>query len=392
MSKEIKERRANSVNVPESKRAVIVDRDGVATKKRGSFWGGFILAVALVIAVIALVIFIINSVVNSYYSKIDGTQYDEKDIVASDIPDKISTSNMFLYDDSVVKNDAYHVIRDNALLNFAEASCSIKKDENIYNYIIFGVDKLDDTAGEAQADVILIASINKATNKVIYATIEARALAYIPVVNKVGALKDAYEWGGAALLAKTVSYNYGISVNGYIELNMNGCATIVDAVGGITLELSDADIAAANESVKAIKNVFSGLEVSEIVKGDDGKVKLDGNQTLAYIRGTKESRSTAITNILKEASMSAFKKGFGGVKAYINAISDNAKTSANKSDFVNIFRLVFSSAKKTNVETLSVGESTLTRTKVTDKAQYAYSFDYAKERAALITALYGEQK
>lgn len=391
MSKEIKERRANSANVPESKRAVIVDRDGVATKKRGSFWGGFVLAVALVIAVVALVIFIINSVVNSYYSKVDGVQYNEKDIIA-DIPDKISSSNMFLYDDSVVKNDAYHVIRDNALLNFAEASCSIKEDENVYNYVILGVDKLDETAGEAQADVVLIASINKATNKVTYATIEARALAYIPVVNKIGALKDAYEWGGAALLAKTVSYNYGIGINGYIELNMSGCAAIVDAVGGITLELSDADIAAANESVKAIKSVFSGFEVSEIAKGDDGKVKLDGNQTLAYIRGTKESRSTAITNILKEASMGAFKKGFGGVKAYLNAISDNAKTSANKSDFVNIFRLVFSSAKKTNVETLSVGESTLTRTKVTDKAQYAYSFDYAKERAALVTALYGEQK
>lgn len=378
MSKQINERRANSANVPPEQRASIIDR-GTAAKKKGSFWTGFLLAVIILIAVVALVFFVVNSIVNSYYSKIATGDYNDEKITIAD-----QVGNMNIYKDTALADATFHDMRDKALLNFASAASDIKVDKNVFNYVLFGVDKLTDDASAGQADIIIVASINKNTNEVTYLMLDAKVLAYIPGADAVGPIQDAYEWGGAALLAKTVSYNLGIGIDGYVEINMKGFLDVVDAVGGISLTLSDEDISKINASIPELEKRFGIEDISEVAKESDGKVTLNGVQTLAYIRGTSLDRSSAVVNVLKETTQNAIKKGFSGVKSFADTLTANAVTSARKEDFASLFRLALASIKKANVETIVYGKDTVDQSKWGVK-----TVDYAVERAAVLNALYG---
>lgn len=377
MSKRIDDRRSNSANVPADQRALIVDR--VVAKNKGSLLKGFLFAVAILIAVVALVLIILNSIVNSYYSKISTGDYNSEKITVAD-----QVGNMDIYKDAVLADTTFHNMKDKVLLNFASASSDIKVDENVFNYVLIGVDKFTDDASTGQADIIVVASMNKRTNKVTYLMLDTKVLAYIPGADVIGPIQDAYEWGGAALLAKTVSHNLGIDINGYVEINVKGFFGTVDAVGGISLILSDEDILKINASMPELEKRFGIKNVDEVVKGSDGKVTLNGAQALAYIRGTSVDRSSAVMNVLKETTKNAVKNGFGGVKLFINALTANAVTSATKEDFASLFRLVFASVKKTNVETIVYGKDTV------NKSEWGVNIvDYAAERAIVVSALYG---
>lgn len=82
--------------------------------------------------------------------------------------------------------------------------------------------------------------------------------------NKINA---AYAFGGAALLAETVTGAIGVPVNHVVEIDFAGFASLVDAVGGVDI---DFPYAARDEK--------SGLEV------EAGTSHVDGATALAFAR------------------------------------------------------------------------------------------------------------
>ena len=78
-----------------------------------------------------------------------------------------------------------------------------------------------------------------------------------------GSLGRAYELGGMELLGETVRYNFGIELDGCLAADYEGLGAIVDALGGIEIELS------ADEAAPL------GLE--------EGLSRLDGEQALSYL-------------------------------------------------------------------------------------------------------------
>ena len=230
----------------------------------------------------------------------------------------------------------------------------------------------------------MVASVNKNTNEITYAKLNSRVLTYIPDVEKVGPMQDAYEWGGAALLAKTVSQNMGIGINGYVEINIKGFADVVDKVGGITLALSDSEIANVNAAISELKDRFGMNGITDVAM-EDGRVHLNGDQALAYLRGTSlDGRNDAIMRVLSKATKAAISQGFGGVKGLADALTASAATSATREDVASMFQLALEALDKTGVETIVFGKD------VVDSFRGSlYTVDYAAERAAMVSALYG---
>lgn len=375
VSKRINERRANSANVPEEQRATIAT-DGTATKTKNSFLSGFILVVAILVALITFVLFAANGVISLYYSKVNTGSYNEGEIT---VTNKIE--DMYPYE---IEDAKFSDMKDKVIANFNTASKNIKVDENVLNYVIVGVDKLTDDASAGHADVIVVASVNKNTNEITYAKLNSRVLTYIPDVEKVGPMQDAYEWGGAALLAKTVSQNMGIGINGYVEINIKGFADVVDKVGGITLALSDSEIANVNAAISELKDRFGMNGITDVAM-EDGRVHLNGDQALAYLRGTSlDGRNDAIMRVLSKATKAAISQGFGGVKGLADALTASAATSATREDVASMFQLALEALDKTGVETIVFGKD------VVDSFRGSlYTVDYAAERAAMVSALYG---
>ncbi|MDN3293171.1 LCP family protein [Streptomyces ficellus] len=80
-------------------------------------------------------------------------------------------------------------------------------------------------------------------------------------------LNAAYAEDGPELLVRTVEHNTGLRIDHYAEIGFAGFANIVDALGGVEMDIP-----------KAFKDKKSGADFQA------GKQTLDGEQALAFVR------------------------------------------------------------------------------------------------------------
>lgn len=80
-------------------------------------------------------------------------------------------------------------------------------------------------------------------------------------------LNAAYAMDGPELLVRTVEFNTGLHIDHYVEIGFGGFAKIVDAIGGVELDIP-----------KAFKDKKSGADF------EAGKQTLNGEQSLAFVR------------------------------------------------------------------------------------------------------------
>ncbi|WP_405713298.1 MULTISPECIES: LCP family protein [unclassified Streptomyces] len=80
-------------------------------------------------------------------------------------------------------------------------------------------------------------------------------------------LNAAYAMDGPELLVRTVEFNTGLRIDHYCEIGFGGFAKIVDAIGGVELDIP-----------KAFKDKWSGADFQA------GKQTLNGEQSLAFVR------------------------------------------------------------------------------------------------------------
>lgn len=98
-----------------------------------------------------------------------------------------------------------------------------------------------------------------------------------------GKMNSAYVYGGAELLMDTIEYNFDIQVDDYVYIDFYSFVDIVDAIGGIDMEITD------EEAEGMIPPMAEQNKIMELPKGTDyldhgGKLHLNGNQALAYAR------------------------------------------------------------------------------------------------------------
>lgn len=92
-----------------------------------------------------------------------------------------------------------------------------------------------------------------------------------PGANKLNA---SYSMDGPTLLVRTVEYNTGLKIDHYAEIGFGGFAKIVDAVGGVEMDIP-----------RDIKDENSGADF------EAGRQTLDGKEALAFVRNRYEAGS-----------------------------------------------------------------------------------------------------
>ncbi|GAA1419481.1 LCP family protein [Streptomyces thermospinosisporus] len=80
-------------------------------------------------------------------------------------------------------------------------------------------------------------------------------------------LNAAYSIDGPTLLVRTVEFNTGLHIDHYVEIGFAGFANIVDAVGGVEMDIP-----------QDIKDTKSGADFKK------GKQTLNGEEALAFVR------------------------------------------------------------------------------------------------------------
>ncbi len=140
--------------------------------------------------------------------------------------------------------------------------------EKVLNILLIGQDRRE---GEktARADSIILCSFRK-SDKALVMTSFLRDL-YVPIPGHgSNRLNAAYAFGGASLLKKTLSENFGVSISGTVEVDFSQFSGVIDALGGVEISLR------ADEAKLLRKE--TGTELTE------GLQRLTGDQALAYSR------------------------------------------------------------------------------------------------------------
>lgn len=114
------------------------------------------------------------------------------------------------------------------------------KDKDWVHYMLIGVDNRTDTFDGGRGDALMIFSVNEKTRRIVLSSMPRDVLVYI---NGKGydKINHSYAYGKAKLLVETVERNYDIDIKHYFTINFAGTEKIIDALGGIEMELSQAE-------------------------------------------------------------------------------------------------------------------------------------------------------
>ena len=137
--------------------------------------------------------------------------------------------------------------------------------------------------GSEKSDTMIIASINSRTDEITLVSLMRDCYVVIPGYGE-NKLNAAYSFGGAELLMDTIEYNFGIAVEDYVSVNFVSFANVVDSVGGIDIEISDAEAQEINTIMQAEVNSIMGDDVLDDLLDGGGELHLNGKQALSYAR------------------------------------------------------------------------------------------------------------
>ena len=172
--------------------------------------------------------------------------------------------------------------RNDSLDALSDAQLGVNEElgDDIINIALFGIDSRNLNSFKGLSDSIMILSVDKMHNSIKITSVLRDSV--VPIegrgVNKINA---AYSYGGPELAIKTLNENFGLNIRDYATVNFRGMADIIDAVGGIEVDLTEAERNNANHHITWL-SITSGISKDLIKKA--GPQTLNGNQSMGLVR------------------------------------------------------------------------------------------------------------
>lgn len=161
-------------------------------------------------------------------------------------------------------------------------------DSDIFNVALFGVDTRDEDSFSGRSDTIIIASVDKKNNVVKLTSILRDS--YVAIEgHKNQKITHAYAFGGAELAIKTINQNFGMNITDYATINFYKLADAIDILGGIDIEVTEAERKHLNDIGDDENPDFNYLD-------EAGTVHLNGEQAVVYARLRKIDSDVARSN------------------------------------------------------------------------------------------------
>lgn len=118
-------------------------------------------------------------------------------------------------------------------------------DDELINILLVGQDARDPSE-RARSDTMILCSLNPETKQVNLISFMRDLYVQYPEGYSDNRLNAAYRFGGMPLLYQVLETNFGITVDGGVEVNFKGFEEIVNLVGGVDLYMNAAEADAMN--------------------------------------------------------------------------------------------------------------------------------------------------
>lgn len=149
------------------------------------------------------------------------------------------------------------------------------------NVALFGVDSRENELGEGtRSDTIMIASLNRETMEVKISSIYRDTLLQ-QSDNSLNKANAAYSYGGPEAAVAMLNENLDMDIEHYVTVNFKALIDVIDAVGGIDIDVTQEEIPYINGyAVEIIK--ATGVDSMGVT--EPGLQTLNGVQATAYSR------------------------------------------------------------------------------------------------------------
>ena len=148
------------------------------------------------------------------------------------------------------------------------------------NVLLLGTDVL--SKGMQRSDTIIIASVG-------YGRLKLTSVLRDTVVDipghGTGKLNAAFAYGGAELAMRTLNQTFGLNIMHYAQVDLVALVRVIDAIGGVELDVTEAELERLNVTMLDARSVFAplGYTAHAVTQAGEG-LHLDGLQAMSYAR------------------------------------------------------------------------------------------------------------
>ncbi len=156
--------------------------------------------------------------------------------------------------------------------------------QGVVNIALFGVDAREKNSFEGLTDSIMILSVNTDTGELKIISIMRDSLTLVEGYDTPMKINAAYSLGGPELAIKTLNSNFDLDIKEYATVNFYGMADIIDAVGGLEIEVNEDEIEATygiNDMIYE-QSLYMNIEPEYVEK--PGLQTLNGVQAVSWAR------------------------------------------------------------------------------------------------------------
>lgn len=152
-----------------------------------------------------------------------------------------------------------------------------------WNILLLGTDDRGELGDNySRTDSMIILSVNPATKEAKLTSLMRDTWVPIEGRKSRAKLNAASVYGGPELTMRTINKNFGMNISDYVLINLSGLADVIDALGGLDLDVTEAERKALNKGLFDLSlTSVSGMEKLE-ESGEN--VHLNGNQAVAFAR------------------------------------------------------------------------------------------------------------
>ncbi|MDO4189823.1 MAG: LCP family protein, partial [Lachnospiraceae bacterium] len=273
------------------------------------------------------------------------------------------------------------------------ASNSELYNTDCFNLLLIGVDSRSNNYS-GRSDVMILVSINKETKRVVMTSILRDTFVSIPG-NGTNRLNAAYAYGGEDLLVETIKANFGIDVDRCAIVNFYVVMDLVNAVGGVDIELSSDEIKVMNKYyIEGWNYIFDEPKGTDIIDESlaGTTVHLNGKQALAYARVRYVGTDFARTARQREVIMLCLEKIKGMSLSELDTLAEELlpkiRTNLTESDCASLLLMAL------NISSYSFDNMTIpiegSWSNVNIRGMSVLAIDFQKNTEAWFNLVQGE--
>jgi LCP family protein required for cell wall assembly len=162
--------------------------------------------------------------------------------------------------------------RDKSKLRTEEVEMTKKP----FSVLIMGIEDYATGGQNGRTDSLIFATINPKTKQVTMMSIPRDSRVTIAGRGKKDKINAAHAYGGEKMTIETVEDFLKVPVDHYVKIDFKGFKQIVDAVGGVTVDVP------FNFEERSDENWYKKIKFKK------GKQDLNGEEALAYVRMRKQ--------------------------------------------------------------------------------------------------------